>query len=185
MNNRLLGIVAMIGSPMLLIEYAMYRFQDHDTTRLIAVMSLLYVVGWICSIAGMYRLRATGRSVAGQAVLVVQFFLLVLAVLWALLYILDSTPNENSLIYQVTNLAWPLSHTFMLIVGIAAIRAAVFRGLQRFAPLVAGLAFPGAIVASMIAGDVASGVWFGVMTALGFALLGYTIFASDQRTALT
>ena len=185
MNNRLLGIVALIGSPMLLIEAVMYRFEQHDMTQLAAAMSLLYVVGWVCSVVGMYRLRATGSGLLGRAILVVQLVLLTLAAMWTLLYIPSPTPDTNSLIFQVTDLAWPLSHVFMLIVGIAVLRARVLAGLQRFAPLVCGLALPGSIVLSIIGGELAGSVWFAIMTALGFALLGYTIFAADSRTAPT
>jgi hypothetical protein len=138
MNNRVLGAIALVGSPMLLIEYMLYGFEQHDTTQLVAAMSLLYIIGWICSMIGMYRLRATGHHLIGRSILVVQVALLVLAALWALLYIPDAMPNQESIFYQVTDIAWPLSHVFMLITGIAAATTGVFHGCHHAKPNATG-----------------------------------------------
>lgn len=184
MNNRILGVIALLGSPMLLIEYALYRFEQHDTTQLVAVLSLLYTIGWICSMIGMYRLRATGHHLIGRGIIAVQIVLLALAALWALLYIPDATPNQGSIFYQVTDVAWPLSHVFMLVTGIAAAVAGVFKGWHRYAALLAGLSLIGSILVSLIAGETAGSVWFAVVTALGFGLLGYAVLVSEEQPAL-
>lgn len=184
MNNRILGVIALVGSPMLLIEYTLYRFEQHGMTQLLGAMSLLYIIGWICSMIGMYRLRATGHHLIGRGILTVQVVLLVLAALWALLYIPDATPNQESIFYQVTDVAWPLSHVFMLITGIAAAITGVFQGLYRYAALLAGLSLVGSILVSIVAGDTAGSIWFSVVTALGFGLLGYAVLVSEEQPAL-
>ncbi len=182
MNTRLLGTLGMLGSPMLLLEGLLYRFQQRDTDQLIAVLGLLFVGGWICSVLGLRMLKATGNSMPGKAVLVVQLIGLVFAGLWAIIHIVNPNPDTDNILYGVADAAWPLSVIFMIVVGIATLIAKRLPGWHRFTPLLCGLALPVAILASMVAGEQAGEVAFGIYTAVTWGLLGYAV-RTNKRTA--
>jgi hypothetical protein len=182
MNTRLLGTLGMLGSPMLLVEGLLYRFQQRDTDQLIAVLGLLFVGGWICSVLGLRTLKATGTGVLGKAVLVVQLIGLALAGLWAIIHIVNPNPDTGNILYAVADAAWPLSVIFMIVVGIATLIAKRLPGWQRLTPLLCGLALPVAILAGMVAGEQAGAVAFGIYTAVAWMLLGYAVRTS-KRTA--
>ncbi len=183
MNTRLLGIAGMISAPMLLVEGILNGFQQVEVNQLIGVLSLIYSGGWMCSVIGLRRLSATGSRVPGKAILVVQLVLLALAIAWALIHVANPSPNKDSVIYQITDVAWPLSHVFMLVVGIAALVARVLPRWQRITPLLCGLALPGAILGGVVGGELTGAIAFGVHTAVAFLLLGYTVFSTERGAA--
>jgi len=185
MNARLLGILGMVGAPMLLVEGILFNFQQHETTQLVGLLGLIYTGGWLCSLIGLYRLNAAGHRAAGKAVLIVQMALVALAIMWAIIHVSAASPNKDNFAYQVTDLGWPLSHVFMIVVGIAALIARVLPGWQRFTPLLCGLALPAAIVGSIAAGDTASNIIFPAYTAVAFMLLAYTVYTSERSAART
>jgi len=183
MNTRLLGILGMVGAPMLLMEGIYTGFQRQETDQLIGVLGLVYTIGWFCSLIGLRRLNATGSRAIGKGILVVQLVGVALAIGWALIYVANPNPNKESLVYTITDLAWPLSHVFMLVVGIAALVAGRLRGWQRFTPLLCGLALPVAIIAGIAGGESASGYVFPLWTTTAFGLLGYTVYTSGRETS--
>lgn len=66
MNTRLLGALGMIGSVGLLLEGLLTGFQQQADSPLVGVAELLYSGGWMCSVAGLYRLSATGDRRAAK-----------------------------------------------------------------------------------------------------------------------
>ncbi len=176
---RLLGTLGMIGSPMLLLESILYGFQRHESGPLVGVLSFVYIVGWLCSIIGLSTLNATGTSRLGRAVLGVQLVGLTLAAAWAIFCIIPIS-DKDSIFYQVTDAAWPLSHVFMIVVGIAALLAKQLPGWQRFVPLLCGLALPVGVLGGAIGGGLMADITFSVATALAFFLLGYAVRTHDH-----
>ena len=67
MNNRLLGTIAIICAPALLIEELLLRGQEN--APITGIASMLFMAGWICSNIGMWRMRATGTGKWRRAVL--------------------------------------------------------------------------------------------------------------------
>ena len=65
MSNRVLGTIAMICAPALLIEALILRGQENSVVTGIA--SMVFMAGWICSNMGMRRMRATGTGTWGRA----------------------------------------------------------------------------------------------------------------------
>ena len=176
-TNRLLGTLGMLAAPMMLAEMLIFGFTQHGSNRVIGVLGVIYIAGWICSAVGMRRSRVTGDGALSKGAFVVQLAGLLLAFLWSLQEVVYSGPEMRGVFYGVTDAAWPLSHLFMLAVGILTLRAKIWEGWRRFAPLLAGLALPVAVAAASVAGRGAMGIAFGVMTTAGFLALGYAVRA--------
>jgi hypothetical protein len=165
----------MLASPMMLAEMLIFGFKQHGSNRVIGVLGVIYTAGWVCSAVGMRRSRVTGDNALSKGVFVLQLLGLLLAFLWSLQEIIYSGIDMSGMFYRVMDAAWPLSHLLMLAIGILTLRAGVWEGRRRFAPLLAGLALPVAIAAAQVAGEAGMGIAFAVMTTAGFFALGYSV----------
>ena len=182
MNNRLLGTIAMICAPALLIERLLLGGQENASITGIA--SMVFMAGWICSNIGMWRMQATGISRWGHAVLLIQLVGLVLAFMFGLFEATGLLGSE-SLVFNVTDAAWPLSMLWMLVVGITVIWAKRLLGWQRFVPLLCPFWLLIALFLSLAFGDaVGVIVGFGYAAVL-WALLGYVVVRSYSRQPAT
>ena len=178
-TDRVLGTLGMLAGPMMLAEILFFGFTQHGSNRVIGVLGTVYIAGWFCSAVGMRRARVTGDGALGKGAFVMQIVGLLLAFLWSVQEITYSGADRGGVFYGVTDAAWPLSHLFMLVIGILTLRAGVWKGWRRFAPLVVGLALPAGIAAASAAGQQAMGAAFGSMTAAGFLALGYAVRAQS------
>ena len=160
---------------MLFLQGAAHQFQPYDPDQFWGALELLYIAGWMTSIVALWRLNATGRGAIGRAILALQLAGLTLA--GAESVMIASVPNldQSTLLYQMTDIAWPLSHVFMLMVGTAVLVARVVPGWQRVTPLLCGLVLPLFFVAVMVGDEFFGRLAFGVGTAVAFALLGWTV----------
>lgn len=173
---RLLGTVGMIGAPFLMLESVSHYFLNiTGSSPLGGFLELFYLGGWISSVIGLGMLQATSRGKAGKTILGLQLLGLTLAAIFSLFNIFLPDLNPDSVIFQITDLAWPLSHTFMLVVGSAALITKRLSGWTRFAPLACGLAVPLLMAVMMIGGEQVALLFFGPYTWVMFTLLGYTV----------
>ncbi len=173
---RLLGAVGMIGAPFLMLESVSHYFLNiTGSSPLGGFLELFYLGGWISSVIGLGMLQATGRGKAGKIILGLQLLGLTLATIFSLFNIFLPDLNPDSVIFQITDLAWPLSHTFMLVVGSAALITKRLSGWTRFAPLACGLAVPLLMAVMMIGGEQVALLFFGPYTWVMFTLLGYAV----------
>jgi hypothetical protein len=177
LNNRVLGTIAIICAPALLIEGLLLRGEEN--APITGIASMVFMAGWICSNIGMWRLRATGTGNWGRAVLLIQLVGLVLAFLFGLFEATGLLGSE-SLVFNVTDAAWPLSMLWMLVVGVAVIVSKRISGWPRFVPLLCPLWLPIAIVGAMAFGATGGFVGVAYATVL-WALLGYIVARSDSR----
>jgi len=98
----------------------------------------------------MLRVAGTG---SGTALLFgVQIIGLSLAACQNLLQILGRA-DTNSRIFQIADTAWPFSHIFMLVIGVATLRGRVWTDWRKFIPLHCGLALPLAVAAGGLRGQ--------------------------------
>ena len=177
MNNRLLGTIAMICAPALLIEGLLVR--GGENAAITGIASMVFMAGWICSNTGMRRMQAAGTGRWGRDVLLVQLVGLVLAFLFGLIEATRLLGRE-SLIFNVTDVAWPLSMLWMLVVGVAVIGAKRLSGWPRFVALLCPFWLLIAIVGDMVFG--ATGGLIGLAySAVLWALLGYVVVHEDGR----
>ena len=178
MNNRLLGTIAIICAPALLIEELLLRGQEN--ALITGIASMVFMAGWICSNIGMWRMRATGTGKWGRAVLLVQLVGLGLAFLFGL-FEATGLLGRESIVFNVTDAAWPLSMLWMIVVGVSVIVAKRLSGWQCFVPLLCPLWLAIAIMLSIAFGDTVGGtVGFGY-AAVVWALLGYVVVRSGSR----
>ncbi len=185
-NNRLLGTIGIIGGPMLLMEALIFGLavgSPSPAHRLLGVLELLYIGGWMCSAVGMRRARVTGNNWPSTAIFVVQMTGLLLAALFSAQGIVQPNPDANSLFFSVTDAAWPLSHLLMLAVSFLVWRAGVWRGWRKVAPLVCGLALPVFFAANAAGAKEVGLILFPALSAIGFIALGYAVSTTRQTTA--
>ncbi len=178
MNNRILGTVAMICAPALLIEGLL--LQGQENALITGIASMVFMAGWICSNTGMRRMRAAGTGKWGRAVLQIQIVGLVLAFMFGLFEAMGLL-GRDSIIFNITDAAWPLSMLWMLVVGATVIVAKRLPGWQRFVPVLCPFWLLLAILGSIAFGDTAGGFIGTGFAALLWALLGYVVLDSQER----
>ena len=177
MNNRILGIIAMICAPALLVEGLLQQGQEN--TLVTGIASMVFMAGWICSNIGMRRMRATGTGKWGRAVLLIQLVGLVLAFMFGFFEAAGLLGRE-SIIFNVTDAAWPLSMLWMLVVGVTVVVAKRLPGWKRFVPVLCPFWLVLAIAGSAAFGDAGGFLGLGFAAVL-WALLGYVVLDSRER----
>ena len=178
MNDRIMGTIAMICAPALLID-GLLR-QGQESALITGIASMVFMAGWICSNTGMRRMRAAGTGKWGRAVLLIQLAGLALAFMFGF-FEATGLLGRESIIFSITDMAWPLSMLWMLVVGVTVIRARRLSGWQRFVPVLCPFWLLIAIVGSMTFGDAAGGfLGFGYATIL-WVMLGYIVFDGRER----
>jgi hypothetical protein len=158
--------------------------QEYQHTSLSGVFSLIYMIGWMCSIVVLKRVNATGFSRFGRFILNAQLFTLSLANVWNVYEIIS--PSANTTAYFILDLFWPLSQVVMLAIGITVISAGVTGGRARFIPLLAGLWFvPFTILLMVFVGqNYLTMILSGVYSAVAWGLLGWMCFRLGLREYL-
>lgn len=177
-DNRLLGTCGIIAAPMLLIE-SVHRYSsglpDNSNTLFAGIVGTIYIFGWMCSAAGLRRTRVTGPGIGGLIIFIIQMLGLALAGIWSLQEIFHLRILDGVSWFGFGDAAWPLSHLFMLIVGVAVLRTDEWRGWRLAAPFICGFALPVFFIfAAAGIKDLGIAV-FSSMTAAGFALLGNAV----------
>jgi hypothetical protein len=181
MNNRLLGTIAIICAPALLIE-ELLLLQGQENALITGIASMIFMAGWICSNIGMWRMRATGTGKWGRAVLLVQLVGLGLAFMFGF-FEATGLLGRESLVFNITDAAWPLSMLWMIVVGVSVLVAKRLLGWQRLVPLLCPLWLPMAIILSIAFGDTVGGIVGFGYAAVVWALLGYVVVRSGSRQA--
>ena len=178
MNNRVLGTIAIICTPAMLTEGLLRGEQEN--ALITGIAGMVFMAGWICSNIGMWRMWATGTGKWSRAVLLIQLVGLVLAFMFGF-FEATGLLGWGSIVFIITDAAWPLSMLWMIVVGITVISAKRLSGWQRFVPLLCPLWLPIAAAVSIAFGDPAGGiVGFGYAAVL-WALLGYVVVRSHSR----
>ena len=88
--------------------------------------------------------------------------------------------GRESLVFNITDAAWPLSMLWMIVVGVTVVVAERLLGWQRFVPLLCPLWLPMAIILSITFGDMVGGIVGFGYAAVPWALLGYVVVRSDS-----
>jgi hypothetical protein len=121
----------MICAPALLIEGLLVR--GGENAAITGIASMIFMAGWICTNTGMRRMQAAGTGTLGRTILLVQLAGLVLAFLFGF-FEATGLLGRDSIIFNVTDAAWPLSMLWMLVVGISVIVAKRLDGWQTVHP---------------------------------------------------
>jgi hypothetical protein len=108
----------------------------------------------------------------------IQIVGLILALTWALLTALGS-PRAFQTVLSVTDLSWPFSHLFMLVVGIAAWRAKVWNGWPVGMMFLCGCALPISMGIQRVCGDLVLVLAFGILTAVPLIVIALRIHPDE------
>jgi hypothetical protein len=168
----------MLGSPFLFISFAAGGFGDGDASKVSAALGLLFAVGWFSIALGLARLGAVGRNKIARGVLISEVFGSALATVFQVYEFF--APGSDSVLYTITDIAWPLSMVLLLVTGIIMIRARIFEGWLRFTPLIAALWLPLAVVEIVTVGETVGTAIGGLHTAIGWFLMGYAVYRGGR-----
>jgi len=172
----------MVGAPAILIGALRSGFQaDAPEDAFSALLYFAFAVGWFCSMVGLYRLRATGHGTFSRVVAALPLITLPLAMMQSVFDL--AAFNTRHPLYMVSDLAWPLSMSLTLIVGVTVFFAGQLRGWRRVAPFFCGLGLPVAIILGIIFGEAGMLLSFPLHTALGWLLLGFSVYSAAPKDA--
>ncbi|MDB5240569.1 MAG: hypothetical protein JWP57_1194 [Spirosoma sp.] len=185
MKNRTLGILAMLGAPFLGIELLLQHQAHTQDMRLAGLMGMPYALGWLGCIWALYRLEAAGSSRNGQAILTIMLFLLSMANAWNIYAAID--PTANTIVYRIMDICWPASNLFMVVVGVAVMRANYWADWRKYVPLAVGFWLPLSVISSLVLGyeSMASVLVCSLYSMIMWTLLGYTIYSTDDSSIQT
>lgn len=179
---RRLGTIGLLASPMMLLAVASTGFQGSPTSNpLIGLLGILYCLGWLASLAGLYLTGALGRGHFGRRLLGVQATLVAIAAAWSVGEVVVPRWEQAGVAYAVGDAAWPLSHLAMVAIGFLTLRARSWTGWERVTPLLCGLALPFAFLTHLASWERAMSIAFGAWTCAAFALLGWSVRTSGAR----
>lgn len=177
-TNKLLGTVAMMASPFLFLQMLSGDESNQYNTPWGGLFDLLYMIGWMCSMAGLQRLQATGSKKTGNILFQVQLAFLVLANFWNIWTIFD--PTNGSTLFFVLDLFWPLSNLCLLVTGIVTAVTGKLSGWKRYVVLVAGLWLPIMISSMVIFGRNSTSLLIGgAYSTIAWFVMGWMIFTSE------
>lgn len=179
-SNRALGAVAMILSPMLFVAsffYAAEYGQPNPRQIWASLGGVLYILGAMITATAVRKLRATGGGKGAAILYFVQMTGLLLAMCFDILEYAAPQLRET-LVFFITDMAYPFSHLLMIVVGVAIVRAKVWRGWRRVPAFLVGFALPSFIVLSLVFGRENAGFIFPLMVTTGFFLLGLAVFTT-------
>jgi hypothetical protein len=172
--HRLLGTVGIIGSPFLFLSFAAVGFEQEKITHFSSALGLVFALGWLSSVLGLWMINAAGTRPGGRIVLGIELVGVVLACLCNVFQTVD--PRVDSALFHITDAAWPLSMVVLLVTGIVAIVVRRLRGWARFVPLACGLWLPVSILAGGILGTTAGLIIGGAHVTIAWFLLGYIVY---------
>src|SRR5688572_2227408 len=114
MPNKLLGILALIGSPWLFIGTYMEQRMPHlSDSWFTGVWGILFISGWICAAIALKRLRAIGSGTFGKVILLILLVSLCIANISNVIQIF--VEKDKPPYFMFFDVFWPLSNIIMLI----------------------------------------------------------------------
>lgn len=137
LNHKFLGAAAIITAPFLGLQMSMNANENASIEK---IYDLIFMLGWMCGLAALIRMKAVGESLAGKIVLIMQFVLVWNTIVWNVWAIVD--PGNSSDLFFILGFFWPLSHLFMLVTGTFIAIAGKMKGWRGWMPLLAGLWLP-------------------------------------------
>ncbi len=176
-STRALGVAGMLCSPMLYFA-SLFFSQNPDAPNpnqiYACLFAVLYLSGAMATATAMRRLRVTGSGTGAAVLYAVQMIGLLLAMMSDFLEF--AAPGlRQAAFFFAADMAYPFSHLMFLVVGVAVIRAGVWRGWRRVPAFLVGAALPSFFSLLVLFGRENAGFIFPVLVTIGFFLLGYTV----------
>lgn len=178
---RLLGTLGMLASPFFFISFAYDGFADGDASAPAAMLGFVFALGWLAIVLGLRALNVAGTRLPARILLSIIPVTVAMACVFQILEAVD--PGNESLLFTITDIAWPFSMLLLLITGIAAIRARVFDGWLHFTPLAAALWLPASGLMLALAGETAGLAFAAAHVGIGWFLMGYAVRQGGRLAA--
>ena len=142
------------------------------------------MIGWVCSIVVLKRIKATGQRRFGVFILNAQLVTLMLANAWNIYEIIS--PAANTTVYFILDLFWPISQVVLLAIGVTTVIVRTIEGKARFIPLIAGMWFvPVSILLMVVVGqNYLTMIISGIYSAVAWLMLGWFCYSIGQRENL-
>jgi len=178
MNNKVLGIAALVGAPFLALGFLLEdAFQPLKDSWWTGAWGLLYISAWMGSMLALRRIKAGGDTWIGRnlpTIMLVTLFLADLSNVWQL-FAGDYKPT----FFWVLDAFWPISNLLMLVYGITVIVSGRLYGWQRFVPLFCGIWFPTAMATKVFEVDTAGFPLVIFHSALAWSLLAVVVLLNS------
>lgn len=178
----LLGLLAVASAPMLIAQFLIGGEGILSNSTWAAALGILYIGGWMCGAVGMFRQKAYGRTPAAKIVFTIQMILLTLALLFSVQETMGvSYDNGGGIFFGICDAGYPLSHLFMFVIGILTIRARIWKGAVKAAPLLVGAALPVTMLGGPVLGMLGGMLIFGGLVTIGLGIIGLKIFIHREH----
>jgi hypothetical protein len=184
LSTKTLGVIGIFGAPWLFIDFINNGLYDrYMFTSESGIRNFLFTTGWICSVLALYQLRAMGTKRWQKIVMIIQLVLLCLSNIWSIWEILE--PHSPSPVYFIIGNIWPFMGCFMIIPGIAILKARKLKGWKRYIPLLAGLWTPVSIAVYLIFNGSLGALFVnGLSSAIIFILLGLSLVIDNYEHSI-
>ncbi|GAB3261445.1 hypothetical protein GCM10027347_26480 [Larkinella harenae] len=181
MNNRFLGVSALLGAPFLYIGFYLESQIKHlENSWFTGLWGLIYMLGWMVSVVGLQRMEAAGSRRFGKAILWTVLGTLTIANVSNVYQIVS--PGEKSSFFFILDSFWPISNLLMIPVGVMVLLARQVTGWQRFMPLLVGGWFPFCVATMAVLGRTSVTMQLGgFYSAIAWALLGYVVYTGKTQ----
>lgn len=170
----------MVASPFFFLSFAYDGFSNGDASRPAALLGFVFALGWLAVVLGLRALNVAGTRLPARMLLTIMPVTVSLAVAFQIFEAVD--PSNESILFTITDIAWPFSMLLLLITGIAAIRARVFEGWLRFMPLAAAVWLPATGLWLAVLGEAAGLALGAVHVSVGWFLMAYAVRRGGRLT---
>ena len=176
-SKKPLGIIAMLFAPCLYIGWFFHSAPNAPKANplMASLFGVLYLSGALASAFAIRRLRVTGSGKGAAILFALQAVGLVLAMGFDVLEYAVPHWRGNSTLFLITDIAYPLSHVLMVIVGIAIWRAKVWTGWRLLPAFLVGFALPSFFAAMALIGQERGGWFFIGGATVGWFLMGLSV----------
>lgn len=181
-SNKTLGIIAMICAPGFLLQTVADSIPQLKGSPLGGICDIIYMCGWMCSVVAMRRIH-TSRLLNKGVVFNIQLAFLTLANIWNVWVTVDAT--NNTILFHVLDMFWPLSNLCFLFTGIYIAVKSVLINWHRYIVLIAGLWLPIMIVWMNISGKTNLLLYSSATyTLIVWALIGFMIYKVSRENGI-
>lgn len=148
---RMASVLVALGGIAWLVTRLVIEPQPQDTMHATEIAGGgIFQIGLLAMLVAMRATAATGAGRGGRLVVNTGLVLTSLATLWTVITVVDLDLADTTPMLAL-DLAWPLSMAWLIVVGVAVLRAGVWPSPVRYLPFVASFVIPAHVVASVAA----------------------------------
>ena len=179
-NRTLVGAFAALSAPLLGVDIFMNGMgiggSEYQHTTLGGIFYFMYMSGWMLCIWELAKMQAAGAR-AGRYVLIVQLSFLSIANLSNVYEIIYPESADESFVYHLMDIFWPISNLTMIVTGIFILKSRVIQGWQRYVPMVVSLWIPSSIAMYFFIGDTnrTFEIYVACYSMAAWALMGFAV----------